>query len=46
MTGSSELHYLEMHELSLLTRTVKVSPIQVAEAQSARIEKLDGELPG
>lgn len=44
MTGSSELHYLEIYELSLLIRSAKVSPVEVTEAQLARIEKLDGEL--
>ncbi|RJG13629.1 amidase [Pseudomonas cavernicola] len=44
MTSSSELHYLEMYELSLLIRSGKVSPVEVTEAQLARIDKLDGEL--
>lgn len=44
MTSSSDLHYLELHELSLLIRTGKLSPVEVTEAQLARIERLDGTL--
>lgn len=44
MIGSSDLHYLELHELSLLIRTGKLSPVEVTEAQLARIEQLDGTL--
>ena len=44
MNTPSDLHYLEMHELSLLIRTRKLSPVEVAEAQLARIERLDGAL--
>lgn len=44
MIGSSDLHYLELHELSLLIRTGKLSPVEVTEAQLARIERLDGTL--
>jgi amidase len=44
MNLSSELHYLEMHELSLLIRSRKISPVEVTEAQLARIAALDGAL--
>lgn len=44
MTGASELHYLEMYELSLLIRSGKVSPVEVTQAQLARIDKFDGGL--
>ncbi|MFC5697129.1 amidase [Pseudomonas sp. GCM10022186] len=44
MSLSSDLHYLEMHELSRLIRSRKISPVEVAEAQLARIEALDGTL--
>ena len=44
MTSSTDLHYLEMHELSLLIRTRKLSPVEVTEAQLARIDRLDGAL--
>ncbi|SDI13541.1 amidase [Pseudomonas panipatensis] len=40
----NELHYLELHELSLLIRSGKLSPVEVTEAQLARIEALDGRL--
>jgi amidase len=44
MISSSDLHYLELHELSLLIRTGKLSAVEVTEAQLARIERLDGTL--
>lgn len=44
MTTGSDLHYLEIHELSLLIRTGKVSPVEVVEAQLARIDRLDSAL--
>lgn len=44
MSLPSDLHYLEMHELSLLIRSRKVSPVEVTEAQLARIDALDGKL--
>jgi len=44
MSLHSDLHYLEMHELSLLIRSRKISPVEVTKAQLARIEVLDGEL--
>ncbi|WP_166360584.1 amidase [Pseudomonas akapageensis] len=44
MNSQDELHYLELHELSLLIRTGKLSPVEVTEAQLARIERLDGRL--
>lgn len=44
MSSTSELHYLELHELSLLIRSGKLSPVEVTEAQLARIEQLDGAL--
>ncbi|WP_044874027.1 amidase [Pseudomonas sp. LFM046] len=44
MSLPSDLHYLEMHELSLLIRSRKLSPVEVTEAQLARIEALDGTL--
>ena len=40
----SELHYLDMSELSLLFRSGKLSPVEVVKAQLARIEKFDGTL--
>jgi amidase len=40
----NELHYLEMSELSLLIRSGKISPVEVTQAQLARIDKLDGKL--
>ncbi|MNQ44360.1 Glutamyl-tRNA(Gln) amidotransferase subunit A [compost metagenome] len=42
MSSTSELHYLELHQLSLLIRSGKLSPVEVTEAQLARIEQLDG----
>jgi amidase len=44
MNISSDLHYLELHELSLLIRSGKVSPVEVTEAQLTRIERFDGRL--
>lgn len=44
MSSTSELHYLELHELSLLIRSGKLSPVEVTEAQLVRIEQLDGAL--
>ncbi len=44
MNLPSDLHYLEMHELSRLIRSRKISPVEVTEAQLARIEALDGTL--
>lgn len=44
MSLPSDLHYLEMHELSLLIRSRKISPVEVTKAQLARIEVLDGAL--
>lgn len=44
MNLPSDLHYLEMHELSLLIRSRKLSPVEVTQAQLARIAALDGEL--
>jgi len=40
----NELHYLEMSELSQLIRSGKISPVEVTQAQLARIDKLDGSL--
>jgi amidase len=34
----NDLHYLDLSELSLLIRGGKVSPVDVAQAQLARIE--------
>lgn len=44
MNNSTDLHYLEMYELSQLIRTGKLSPVEVTKAQLARIEALDGQL--
>ncbi|WP_375741400.1 amidase [Pseudomonas boanensis] len=44
MSSQTDLHYLEMHELSLLIRTGKLSPVEVTEAQLARIDRLDCDL--
>jgi amidase len=44
MNLPSDLHYLEMHELSLLIRSRKLSPVEVTEAQLARIAELDPSL--
>ncbi|CAD5106158.1 amidase [Zestomonas carbonaria] len=44
MSTSSDLHYLEMYELSRLIRTGRLSPVEVTEAQLARIDQLDGRL--
>lgn len=40
----NELHYLDMSELSLLLHSGKISPVEVTQAQLARIEQLDGKL--
>ncbi|MBA6420981.1 amidase [Pseudomonas sp. 5Ae-yellow] len=42
--SSSELHYLEAYELSLLIRSRRVSPVEITEAMLARIGQLDGDL--
>jgi amidase len=44
MSLPSDVHFLEMHELSLLIRSRKISPVEVTEAQLDRIDALDGEL--
>lgn len=44
MSFLSDIHYLEMHELSLLIRSGKLSPVDVTKAQLARIEALDPDL--
>lgn len=44
MSLPADLHYLEMHELSLLIRSGKLSPVEVTKAQLARIEALDSDL--
>ena len=44
MNNSTDLHYLEMYELSQLIRTGKLSPVEVTKAQLARIGALDGQL--
>lgn len=44
MSTPSELHYLEIHELSLLIRSGKLSPVDVVQAQLDRIAALDGDL--
>ena len=44
MNLPSDLHYLEMHELSLLIRSRKLSPVEVTQALLLRIEALDGRL--
>lgn len=41
---SSELHYLELCELSRLIRSGKLSPVEVTQAQLARIEQFDPQL--
>ncbi|MDH4611659.1 amidase [Pseudomonas sp. BN102] len=41
---SSALHYLELCELSQLIRSRKLSPVEVTQAQLARIEQLDPQL--
>jgi len=40
----NELHYLEIAELSQMIRGGKISPVELAKAQLARIEQLDGNL--
>ncbi|WP_034296305.1 amidase [Herbaspirillum sp. RV1423] len=40
----NELHYLEISELSQLLHSGKISPVEVTQAQLARIEQLDGKL--
>lgn len=44
MSIPTDIHYLEMHELSLLIRSGKLSPVDVTKAQLARIEALDPDL--
>jgi amidase len=44
MNNVSDIHYLEMHELSQLIRTRKISPVEVTKAQLARIDALDSKL--
>lgn len=44
MNNSTDLHYLEMYELSQLIRTGKLSPVEVTKAQLTRIEAVDGQL--
>ncbi|WP_018434428.1 amidase [Paraburkholderia atlantica] len=44
MSLPSDLHNLELHDLSLLIRSRKVSPVEVTQAQLKRIEALDGTL--
>ena len=44
MSILTDIHYLEMHELSLLIRSGKLSPVDVVEAQLARIAALDSGL--
>ncbi len=41
MTAPAELHFLELHELSRLLRSGKLSPVEVTLAQLDRIERLD-----
>ncbi|GAB3438550.1 amidase [Massilia solisilvae] len=40
----NQLHYLEMSELSQLMRSGEISPVEVTQAQLARIGQLDGSL--
>lgn len=42
--STSELHYLELHELTKLIRAGEVSPVEVTRAELARIELLDPKL--
>lgn len=44
MTAPDELHYLEITELAALIQARKISPVEVTQAQLARIEALDGRL--
>lgn len=44
MNNSSDIHYLEMHELSQLIRSRELSPVDVTKAQLARIEAQDSNL--
>ncbi|PHR80407.1 MAG: Asp-tRNA(Asn)/Glu-tRNA(Gln) amidotransferase GatCAB subunit A [Colwellia sp.] len=44
MNNLSDIHYLEMHELSQLIRSREISPLEVTKAQLARIEALDNNL--
>jgi amidase len=44
MNNTSDIHYLEMHELSQLIRSREISPVDVTKAQLARIEALDSNL--
>lgn len=40
----TDLHYMDMRELSLLIRTGKISPVEVTELMLKRIKQFDGEL--
>ena len=42
--ATAELHYLELNEIAHLIQTRKVSPVEVTQAQLARIAELDGKL--
>ena len=44
MNSLNDLHFLEMHELSLMIRTRKISPVEITLSQLARIEQLEGQL--
>lgn len=44
MSNSTDIHYLEMYELSQLIRSRKLSPVDVTKAQLARIDALDSKL--
>lgn len=44
MSMVSDIHYLEIHQLSQLIRSREISPVEVTQAQLARIEALDGSL--
>lgn len=44
MNSTSDIHYLEMHELSQLIRSREISPVEVTKAQLARIDALDSNL--
>ena len=42
--SASELHYLELHELTRLMHAKEISPVEVTKTQLERIEALDGKL--
>lgn len=42
--SDTELHYLDMYDLSLLIRSRRVSLVEVTEVMLARIDRLDGDL--